>query len=134
MMGKFDMSELGLLHYFLGLEVNQNDDGILISQKKYATDLLKKFGRLNCKSMPTPMNVNENLVADDGTGMENAKQFRSIIGGLNYLCHTRPDITFSVSVMSRFMHRPSLHHLGAPKRVLRYVAGTIDFGLSLIHI
>ena len=129
MMGKFDMSDLGLLHYFLGLEVNQNVDGIFVSQKKYAADLLKKFGMLNCKSMPTRMNVNENLVADDGTGMANAKQFWSIIGGLNYLCHTRPDITFPVNVLSRFMHSPSLHHLGAAKRVSRYVAGTINFGI-----
>jgi len=71
--------------------------------------------------------VNEKLIVHDGTGMPNAKQFWSIIGGLNYLCHTGPDIIFSVSVLSRFMHNPPLHHLGAAKRVLRYVAGTIDF-------
>ena len=124
------MSDLGLLHYFLGLEVNQRKDGIFISQKKYSTDLLKKFGMLNCKSTPTPMNVNEKIVVDDGTSMANAKQFRSIIGVLNYLCHTRPDTTFCVSVLSRFMHRPLLYHLGAAKRVLDYVAGTIDFGIQ----
>jgi len=80
--------------------------------------------------MPTPVNVNEKLVVDDGTEMANAGQFRSIVGGLNYLCHTRPDITFSVSVVSRFMHNPSVHHLGAARRILTYVAGTIiDFGI-----
>ena len=129
MMGMFDMSDIGLLHYFLGVELNQSKDDIFISQKKYVTDLLTKFGMLNCKWMPTPMNVNEKLIVDYGTSMANAKQLRSIIVGLHYLCHTRPDITFSVSVLSRFMHNPWLQHLGAAKRVLRYVAGTIDFGI-----
>jgi len=128
-MGKFDMSKLGLLHYFLGLEVDQCTDGIFVSQKKYATDLLKRLNMLHCKSTSTPMNVNEKLVVNDGTGMANAKQFRSIVGGLNYLCHTRPDITFPESVVSKFMHNPSLHHLGEAKRILRYIAGTMDFGI-----
>lgn len=73
MMDKFKMSDLGLLHYFPGLEVNQSADGIFISQKKYATDLLKKFNMLNCKPALTPMNVNEKLVVDDGTGMAKCK-------------------------------------------------------------
>jgi len=109
-------------------------DGIFVTQKKYATDLLKRFNMLHCKSMPTPMNVNEKLVVNDGTSMANAMQFQSIIGGLNYLCHTRPNITFSVSVVSCFMHNPSLHHLGAAKRILRYVAGTTDFGIWYFKI
>jgi len=88
---------------------------IFITQKKYAIDLLKRSNMLHCKSMPTPMNVNEKLVVNDGTDMANAKQFRSIVGGLNYLCHTRLDITFSVSIVSRFMHNPSIHHLGGNK-------------------
>ena len=79
--------------------------------------------------MPTPMNVNEKLVLDDGTGMANAKQFRRIVGGLNYLCHSRHDITFSVSVVSRFIDNPSLYHLEAPKRILRHVVGTVGFGI-----
>ena len=118
MMGKFDMLDLGLPHDFLGLEVDQCADEIFVSQKKYATDLLKRLNMLHCKSTSTPMNVNEKLVVNDGTGMANAKQFRSIVGGLNYLCHTRPDITFPVSVVSKFMDNPSLHHLGEAKRIL----------------
>ncbi|XP_052172284.1 uncharacterized protein LOC127788212 [Diospyros lotus] len=68
MMDKFEMSDLGLLHYFLGLEVNQSAYGIFISQRKYATDLLKRFNMLNCKLAFTPINVNEKLAIDDGTG------------------------------------------------------------------
>ena len=92
-------------------------------------DLLKKFNLLNWKSMPTAMNVNEKLVVDDGTNMAYTKQFRSMVGGLNYLPHTRPNITFSVSVISRFMHSPTVHHLGSAKRILKYVAGILDFGV-----
>lgn len=72
------------------------------------------------------MNINEKLCLDDGTEMANATYFRSLVGGLNYLSHTRPDVAFSVGVVSRFMHSPSKLHLGATKRILKYIAGTID--------
>ncbi|XP_051116142.1 uncharacterized mitochondrial protein AtMg00810-like [Andrographis paniculata] len=79
------------------------------------------------------MNLNEKLQVDDGSGQPNEKQFRSLIGGLIYLAHTRPDIAFSVGLLSRFMHSPSQHHFGAAKRVLRYVVGTVQFGLWYSH-
>ena len=82
---------------------------------------------LSRKSTPTPMNTNEKLVVDDGIGMSSARYYINIVGGLNYLCHTRPNIKYVVSVVSRFMHGPTKHHLGAAKRILRYVARTIDF-------
>ena len=129
MMRKFEMSDLGLLHYFLRLEVNQNFDGIFISQRKYATNFLNWFNMLNCKSTPTPMNDNEKLVVDDEIGMSSARCYKSIVDGLNYLSHTGPDITYAVSVVSGFMHGPTKHHLGAVKRILRYVARTIGFGI-----
>lgn len=84
---------------------------------------------LGCKIAYTPMNVNEKLITDDGTGLTDARCFRSIVGGLNYLSHTRPDIAFPISVVSRFMHNPTKHHFGAVKRILRYVARTTDFGI-----
>ncbi|KAL3524816.1 hypothetical protein ACH5RR_013188 [Cinchona calisaya] len=83
---------------------------------------------LNCKIAHTPMNLNEKLQKKDRTRLANAKLFRNLVGGLIYLGHTRPDIAFSVGVVSRFMHSPSKHHFGAAKRILRYIAGTIDFG------
>lgn len=129
MMRNFEMSNLGLLKYFLGLEVIQDKDGIFISQKKYAEDLLKKFQMMNCEVATTPMNINEKLQRADGTEKANPKLFRSLVGGLNYLTHTRPDIAFSVSVVSRFLQSPTKQHFGAAKRVLRYVAGTTDFGI-----
>ncbi|KAM3271097.1 hypothetical protein P3S67_029300 [Capsicum chacoense] len=73
--------------------------------------------------------MNEKMVLDNGKGTTNASYFRSLVGGLNYLSHTRPDITFSVSLISRFMHSPSKQHLGADKRILRYVVGIIRYGI-----
>ena len=103
MMRNFEMSDLGLLKYFLGLEVNQDKDGIFISQKKYADDLLKKFHMMNCEAAATPMNINEKLQREDGTEKVNSRLFRSLVGGLNYLTHTRPSFAFSVSVVSKFL-------------------------------
>lgn len=129
MMKTFEMTDLGKLHYFLGVEIIQAADGIFISQKKYAIDLLRKFKMLNCNSTATPMNVNEKLQINDGSEPAEGKFYRSLVGGLIYLCLTRPDIAFPVGVVSRFMHNPSKVHLGAAKRILRYVAGTQNFGL-----
>ena len=123
------MSYLGLLHYFLGLEVKQGVDGVFILQRKYAEDLLKRFNMLNYKVAATPMNMNERLQLEDGTDKTDARSFRSLVGGLIYLSHTRPDISFSVGMVSRFMNSPTKHHYGAAKRILRYIAGTLDFGI-----
>ncbi|KAL3504811.1 hypothetical protein ACH5RR_034652 [Cinchona calisaya] len=125
MKNEFEMSDLGLLHYFLGLEVKQVENLVFISQQKYATDLFKKFHMMNCKIAHTPMNLNEKLQKEDGTKSANEKLFRSLVGGLIYLGHTRHDIAFSVGVVSKFMHSPSKHHFGVAKRILCYVAGTI---------
>ncbi|GJR77080.1 retrovirus-related pol polyprotein from transposon TNT 1-94 [Tanacetum coccineum] len=129
MMSEFEMSDLGNLKYFLGLEVKQADDGIFVSQRKYAKDLLSKFGMQNCNGEATPMNPGEKLQQDDGTEFADPSYYRSLVGGLNYLTNTRPDIMFSVSVLSRYLHMPTMHHLGAATRVLRYVAETYDFGI-----
>ncbi|KAK9101268.1 hypothetical protein Scep_024698 [Stephania cephalantha] len=129
MMHEFEMSDMGLLHYFLGLEVSQVEDGVFLSQRKYANDLLNKFGMSNCKPAATPMNLNEKLQLQDGAEMADAKLFRSLVGGLIYLTNTRPDIAFSVGVISRFMQEPSKIHFGAAKRILRYVAGTMEYGI-----
>ena len=76
------MSNLSLLHYFLGLQIYQTDDGIFVSQEKYALDLLKKFNMQSCRSFSTSMNANEKLTMNDGTPRANEKRFRSLAGGL----------------------------------------------------
>lgn len=107
MMKEFEMSDLGILQYFLGLQVKQVENGIFISQMKYAKDLLFKFGMHNCKVAVTPMNANEKFQLEDGTDLADPSHYISLIGGLNYLTHTRPDIMFSVNMLSRYMHCPT---------------------------
>ena len=111
------------------MEIIQDQYGIFLCQEKYAKDLLKRFHMSNCNPASTPMNTNERLVLDDGVEKADEKEFRSIVGGLIYLTHSRPDIMFAVSLISRFMHKPSRQHMGAAKRVLRYIRGTLSFGL-----
>ncbi|KAD5317079.1 hypothetical protein E3N88_17025 [Mikania micrantha] len=129
MVKEFEMTDLGLLQYFLGLEVSQMKTGIFLSQKKYTGELLKKFGMTSCKFAATPMSPGDRLIVDDGGQDIDGYRFRSLVGGLIYVTHSRPDIAFAVSILSRFMHCPSHHHFGAGKRILRYLAGTIGYGL-----
>ena len=129
MMKKYEMSDLGLLHYFLGYEICQNGDGVFVCQKKYAKTILEKFKMANCKSVATSLVVNEKLTKEDGSKQVDATLYRSLVGSLLYLTATRPDIMFATSLLSRFMHNPSQTHFGAAKRVLRYVRGTLDYGL-----
>ncbi|KAJ0869676.1 putative RNA-directed DNA polymerase [Helianthus annuus] len=129
MIQEFDMSDIGVLQYFLGLEVIQGPDGIFLSQKKYTVELLKKFGMASCKEAATPMNKNEKLKMDDGGDLVDGYKYRSMIGGLMYVMHTRPDIAFAVGIVSRLMQSPSVYHYGAAKRIMRYLAGTVGFGL-----
>lgn len=125
----FEMSDLGHLHYFLGMEVQQTTDGIFVSQTRYTYNLLDKYGMLNSKEDPLPMCPYEKYQLDDGEAKVDSTIYRSLVGGLIYLTHTRPDIAYAVGVLSRFMQAPSKTHLGAAKRVLRYLKGTIKFGI-----
>ncbi|KAH9678769.1 hypothetical protein KPL71_025858 [Citrus sinensis] len=124
MMEIFEMTDLGLMAFFLGMEIKQNENEVFICQKKYAREILKKFKLEECKEMSTPMNSKEKLCKEDGTEKVDQAYFRSLIGCLMYLTATRPDILNAVSILSRFMHCASEWHLKAAKRVLRYVKGT----------
>ncbi|XP_042974667.1 uncharacterized mitochondrial protein AtMg00810-like [Carya illinoinensis] len=127
-MTTFEMSDMGLMHYFLGMEVYQ-EGGIFISQRKYALDLLNKFNMAECKSVATPLIVNEKLKKEDGAKEADVVAYRSLIGSLLYLVTTRPNIMYATSLLSRFMQCPSQIHFGAAKRVLRYIQGTKYFGI-----
>jgi hypothetical protein len=124
------MTDLGLMTYFLGMEIKQGKDEVFICQKKYAKEILKKFKLEECREMNTPMNSKEKLCKEDGTEKIDQVYFRSLVGCLMYLTATRPDILNAVSILSRFMHCASEWHLKAAKRVLRYVKGTCDFGIK----
>ena len=125
----FEMSDLGHMTYFLGMEISQSSYGIFISQKKYALDLLKKFNMESCKSVSTPLLQNEKLTKAEKSGEVDPSYYRSLVGSLLYLTASRPDLMFAASVLSRYMQTPSQVHLGTAKRVLRYIKGTYDLGI-----
>ncbi|TYK08583.1 Retrovirus-related Pol polyprotein from transposon TNT 1-94 [Cucumis melo var. makuwa] len=130
MMKMFEMTDLELMSYFLGIEIKQGQGEVFICQKKYAKEILKKFKMDECKAVSTPMNQKEKLCKEDGADKVDEGYFRSLIGCLMYLTATRPDILNVVSILSRFMHCASELHLKAAKRVIRYVKGTSDFGVK----
>ncbi|KAF5938221.1 hypothetical protein HYC85_025727 [Camellia sinensis] len=125
----FEMKELGQLKHFLGLEVDRTQEGIFLCQQKYAKDLLKKFGMLECKLISTPMEQNAKMCAHEGKDLNDATMYRQVVGSLLYLTLTRPDISYAVGVMSQYMQNPKKPHLDAVRRILRYVKDTIDCGL-----
>lgn len=129
MQREFDMSDLGIMSYFLGVEIEQLSNGIFLTQRKYVLGILKRFGMDKSKAVATPMAANLNLSKADGTIEGDGKLFRSIVGSLLYLCTTRPDIMLTTSILSRFMSKPSEIHFKAAKRVLRYLKGTRNLGL-----
>ena len=126
---EFDMSSLGEMNYFLGVEVMQCSRGIFISQEKYIKDLLKKFNLDECKPMSTPMSQGDKYKKEDGTPKVNPTLYRSMIGSLLYVCSSRPDIMHATGVLSRYMQAPSQNHFVGAKRILRYLKGTQDFGV-----
>uniref|UniRef100_A0A3Q7J8M8 Reverse transcriptase Ty1/copia-type domain-containing protein n=1 Tax=Solanum lycopersicum TaxID=4081 RepID=A0A3Q7J8M8_SOLLC len=134
MMSKYEITNLGLLHYFLGLEVKQGEGEVFVSQKKYSLDLPKRFGLVNCKSTATPMNMNKKLQQEDGTGKANARSFRRLVGGLIYLAHIRPYISYSVCVVSRFMSNPSKHHFGAAKKNFTLLCWNVRYGILASYV
>jgi hypothetical protein len=126
---QFEMTDMGLMSYFLGIELKQTNEGIFISQKKYAADILKKFKMESCKPMLTPMEERLKLEKESGGNLVNSTNFRKLVGSLRYLTATRPDIVYGVGLISRFMDSPRQSHWQAAKRILRYVKGTIDEGI-----
>ncbi|KAM1099314.1 hypothetical protein TB2_005809 [Malus domestica] len=129
---KYEMTDLGLLHHFLGMGVIQTDSSIFINQKKYASSLLSKFGLNEAKTVSTPLVATEKLSKDDGSGSASDELYRSIVGSLLYLTATRPDIMYAASLLARYMHCPTNKHYGTAKRVLRYIKGTLDYGLEYV--
>ncbi|GJZ79791.1 retrovirus-related pol polyprotein from transposon TNT 1-94 [Tanacetum coccineum] len=128
MKNNFEMSMMGELKFFLGLQVHQSPRGIFISQSQYAIELLKKHGLDECVSMSTPM-ATERLDADlQGTPTDQTT-YRRMIGGLMYLTASRPDIAFATFVCARYQARPTVKHLKEVKRIFRYLRQSYNMGL-----
>jgi histone deacetylase 1/2 len=130
---EFALKDLGDLHYFLGIEVNKVHGGIILSQDKYASGLLKRVGMSCCKPVSTPLSTSEKLSLHEGQplGSDDATQCGSIVGALQYLTLTRPDITFSVNKVCQFLHAPTTVHWAAVKRILRYIKQCTKLGLRI---
>lgn len=124
----FSIKYLGQLGYFLGLEVSYTDAGLFMSQAKYATDLLLRAKLEDSKPISTPMVVGQHLQLD-GPSFADPTLYRSLVGALQYLTITRPDISFVVNSVSQFQQAPTVDHFVAVKRILRYVKGTTNFGI-----
>ncbi|CAL2241824.1 unnamed protein product [Prunus armeniaca] len=129
MMEEFEMTYLGKMHYFLGIEVKQTSNGVFIGQKKYAEEILKRFHMEDCNSVQNPIVPGTKLNKDVGGELVNSTHFKQIVGSLMYLTATRPDPMFVVSLISRYMESPTELHYQKAKRVLRYLKGTTDLGL-----
>ncbi|XP_059275216.1 uncharacterized mitochondrial protein AtMg00810-like [Lycium ferocissimum] len=119
---EFDMKDLGGLKYFLSIEVIRSKQGIFLSQRKYVLDLLKEAGMLDCQPIDTPIEQNHNLEELHDQVPTNKARYQRLVGRLMYLSHTRPDIAYAVSVVSRFMHNPSEVHMNAVIRIMRYLS------------
>ena len=125
----FKMSDLGLLCYYLGIEVRQTARSITISQGAYAAKILERSGMAGYNPCQVPMATRLKLSKRSEEPPVDATSYRSIVGSLRYLVNTRPDLAFSVDYVSRFLEEPRKDHLAAVKQILRYVAGSKSWGL-----
>ncbi|XP_070678008.1 uncharacterized mitochondrial protein AtMg00810-like [Malus domestica] len=130
MMHKYEMFDSSLLHHFLGMNIIQTESSIFIHQRKYAASLLNKFGLQNCKVVSIPLVRSDKLRNDDDSGATDETQNRKIVGSLLYLTAIIPYLVYVASLLARFMHCLTNKHFGTTKRILKYVQGTLDFGLE----
>lgn len=129
MKSEFDMTDLGVLSYFLGMEFLETAEGIVLHQKKYANDVLKRFNMMNCNPANTPVETKLKLEKGGNEKAIDPTLYKQMVGSLRYLCNSRPDISYGVGLISRFMDDPRQSHLVAAKRIMRYLKGTLDYGI-----
>ena len=126
---QFEMKDLGLLNYFLGLEVSCSADGYYLTQAKYTSDLISQASITDSKIVDTPIEYNCRLNFHDGESLSDSTLYRQLVGSLIYLIVTRPDISYAVHVVSQSMAAPRSPHYAAVLRILRYLKGAIFDGL-----
>jgi hypothetical protein len=124
---KFEMTNVGFFHYFLGLQVLKTNEGIFLSQSKYACDLLRRFHMDDCKPTPSPFQSGVKLTSTCTSPEVDATLYRQLVGSLLYLNHTHPDLSFVVGLVARYMQTPHEIHWKVAKRILCYVHGTVQF-------
>jgi len=128
-MKEFEMTDLGKMIYFLGIKVTQSAGGIFIYQKKYAREVLERFKMDDCNPMQVPIIPGTKLTRDGEGEKIDSTYYKQMIGSLMYMTATRPDLTYVVSLISRFMEAPTELHYQVVRKILRYLKGTLDYGL-----
>ncbi|KAL3634153.1 hypothetical protein CASFOL_021207 [Castilleja foliolosa] len=129
---QFALKDLGEIHHFLGVEVIKTTQGLHLGQKEYIKKLLQKANMLEANKSPTPMISTPQLSKYSGCPVKDAMMYRSLVGALHYVTITRPEICYAVNKVSQYMSNPLEPHLKAVKRILRYLAGTINYGLNFV--
>ena len=127
----FSIKDLGPLSYFLGLEVTRLSNGIILSQRKITKELIAECELDTSKSAKTPLPLNLKLLAEAGDFYTDPNHYRCLVGKLNFLTHTRPDISYAIQTLSQFLQAPRTPHLQALHHLLRYVAGSVGQGILL---
>ncbi|KAL9293684.1 putative RNA-directed DNA polymerase [Arabidopsis thaliana] len=127
----FSMKDLGKLKYFLGIEVNHGSEGMFLSQRKYALDIISDSGNLGSRPALTLLEQNHQLASDDGPLLQDCKLYRRLVGRLLYLLHTRPQLSYYVHVLSQFMQTPRKAHFKAALRVVQIFKGSPGQGILL---
>jgi hypothetical protein len=130
---EFKMTNIGLMHYFLGLEVWREPRHIFLGQGKYACDILRRFQMEDCRPMTTPMITNWKKLHASESQLVDSTLYRQLIGSLMYLVNKIPHICFAINTLSQFMVEPRTVHWVAAKHVLRYLCGTVDYGLDYLR-
>jgi hypothetical protein len=130
---EFTLNDLGPLNYFLGIEVKLSSDVIVLTQEEYIGDILRRVGMQDCKVMRTSLLADEKLSLSDGDSLtsDDATNYRSMVGALQYPTLTRPDISFSVNKICQFLHALTTAHWSVVKRILRYLHGTCGLGILI---
>ena len=123
---RFDMSDLGLLSFYLGIEVRQDASGMTLRQAHYAKRILELGNMAGCNPAHTPIEEKPKLSRESKAEEVDPTHYRWLVGSLRYLVHTQSDLVFAVGYVSHSMEWPTVEHLKANKRILRYVAGTLD--------
>ncbi|GJU33904.1 retrovirus-related pol polyprotein from transposon TNT 1-94 [Tanacetum coccineum] len=129
MKSRFEMSMMGEMTFFLGLQVNQSPYGIFINQSNYVLEILKKYGMESCDPVGTPMEIKYKLDLNQNGSLVDATKYRNMIGALMYLTSSRPDIVHATCLCARYQAKPTEKHLKEVKRIFRYLRGTVNMGL-----
>lgn len=127
----FSIKNLGLLHFFLGIEVSYTTEGILLSQEKFTKELLKDCGLESTKPAVTPLLVGLKLLTTGGNYLHDPSVYRRLIGKLNFLTNTRPNLSYIVQTLSQFMQAPTDRHWAALQHTLRYIYDSCGRGIIL---